>query len=219
MSTTKRTSWKGIPADERSARRRRQLLDAGYELLGTEGVAATGVRAVCRRAGLTSRYFYESFADVDELHAAVFDEASTAVVGELRAAIAAAPPDHPARARATVETALDAITRDPRRARILLVEAPGSEVLAARRRALLRAFATVAREQLAGLAQQPDPLLADAAADLLAAGLFDVLLAWSSGQLPHTREQLLVDATDLLIMNTVGVTELMRRRASAPRDG
>jgi AcrR family transcriptional regulator len=216
MSAMNPTSWKGIPADERSARRRRQLLDAGFELLGTEGLAAAGVRAVCRRAELTSRYFYESFADVDELHAAVFDETAAAVIDELRAAIDAAPPDHPARARATVETALDAITRDPRRARILLVEAHGSEILALRRRALLRAFAAIAREQLVGIAQQPGPLLADAAADLLAAGLFDVLLAWSAGQLAHTREQLVDDATDLLIVNTIGVTELMRRRTAAP---
>lgn len=216
MSDAHRTSWKGIPADERSVRRRRQLLDAGFELLGTEGIAAAGVRAVCRRAGLTSRYFYEAFADVDALHAAVFDETAAAVVEELRAAIEAAPPDHPARARATVETALDAITRDPRRARILLVEAHGSEVLAARRRALLRAFAIVAREQLVGIAERPDPLLADAAADLLAAGLFDVLLAWTAGQLAHTREQLVDDATDLLVLNTTGVTELMRRRAATP---
>jgi hypothetical protein len=115
-------------------------------------------------------------------------------------------------ARATVETALEAITGDPRRARILLVEAHGSEILATRRRALLRAFAALAREQLVGIAEQPDALLATVAADLLAAGLFDVLLAWSCGQLPHTREQLLDDATDLLIMNTVGVTDLMRRR-------
>ena len=41
--------------------------NAGLDLLGGESDPDDlTVRAICRRAGLTVRYFYESFADKDE---------------------------------------------------------------------------------------------------------------------------------------------------------
>ena len=46
----------------------------GVTLLGSEGGPALTVRAVCRAAGLTERYFYESFTDRDEFVRAVYDD-------------------------------------------------------------------------------------------------------------------------------------------------
>ena len=72
MAAVGRT-YGGVSAAERAASRRERLLDAGLELFGTHGFAATGVKDVCRQAGLTDRYFYESFRDSRELFLAVFD--------------------------------------------------------------------------------------------------------------------------------------------------
>src|SRR5579872_7202432 len=69
-----RRRWRGVEPDARQAARRQRLLDAAFELLGTEGLTATTVRGVCARAGLHTRYFYESFADVDALVVALFDQ-------------------------------------------------------------------------------------------------------------------------------------------------
>lgn len=65
-SGQRRGRWSGVPLQDRQALRRDELVSAGVALLGSEGGPALTVRAVCRAAGLTERYFYESFADRDE---------------------------------------------------------------------------------------------------------------------------------------------------------
>ena len=70
----RRGRWSGVPLQDRQALRRDELIAAGVELLGGEGGPALTVRAVCRAAGLTERYFYESFADRDEFVRAVYDD-------------------------------------------------------------------------------------------------------------------------------------------------
>ena len=58
-----------------------RLLDAAFELLGTEGWSATTVRAVCQAAQLNPRYFYESFDDLDGLVVAVYDRTVEELAG------------------------------------------------------------------------------------------------------------------------------------------
>ena len=60
------TRWAGVPLTDRRTERRALLVDAGFRLFGDEGDAGVSVRSVCRECGLNTRYFYESFADVDE---------------------------------------------------------------------------------------------------------------------------------------------------------
>src|SRR5688572_6780726 len=83
--------YRGQPAADRRAERREKLLAAGLELLGTEGHGGTTVRGVCREAGLTPRYFYESFEDLDALLLAVFDRIVAEASATVLEAIAAAP--------------------------------------------------------------------------------------------------------------------------------
>ena len=89
---TTRRAYGGVSAEERIAARRAKLLDAGLELFGTRGYGTTGVKDVCREAGLTDRYFYESFADSEALFLAVFDR----LTDELFEAVAAAVGSRPA---------------------------------------------------------------------------------------------------------------------------
>src|SRR5689334_2239927 len=129
-------TYSGVKHEDRQAARQAALMAAGLELLGTEGLAGTSVRAVCSRAGLTARYFYESFADLDALLVAVFDS----VVGEVAAAVlagvrSAQGGDARAHARAAIAAGVQLMTDDPRKARILFVEARASEALADRRAA------------------------------------------------------------------------------------
>lgn len=67
-------AYGGEGGDTRVARRRTALIDAGLDLLGAGDVGAVTVRGVCRRAGLTARYFYESFESVDQLVGVMYDE-------------------------------------------------------------------------------------------------------------------------------------------------
>ena len=108
-----RSRWAGVPAEERAAERRAQLIDAGFDLLGTEGDAGTTVRAVCQRARLNPRYFYESFADRDELLVAVYDHV-VAELGETVAAAVLEPRDDPeAATRAGIGTIVRYIADGP----------------------------------------------------------------------------------------------------------
>ena len=58
----------------RRAERRELLVDAAFELLGTDGWNGTTVRGVCQAAHLNPRYFYESFDGLESLLLAVFDD-------------------------------------------------------------------------------------------------------------------------------------------------
>src|SRR5438270_12648428 len=91
----------GIPADERRAERRERLLEAGLEILGTEGWQAATVRAICKQARLNPRYFYESFSGLDELLVAVFDTIVTDAVAAVVANLDNVPQTAEEQARAT----------------------------------------------------------------------------------------------------------------------
>ena len=62
----------GLAMEERVAARRARFIEAGIELFGTQGFRGATVRGVCAAAGLTDRYFYESFASLEALLAAVY---------------------------------------------------------------------------------------------------------------------------------------------------
>ena len=64
----------GVSSEERRARRRVQLLEAGLELFGTRGYSDSSIREVCLAASLNRRYFYESFRTREDLLRAVYDE-------------------------------------------------------------------------------------------------------------------------------------------------
>ena len=66
--------WRGQSPAQRSAVRRQQLLAAGLEVFGTCGWQQSTVRGICAAAGLSERYFYESFASRDELLLAVYED-------------------------------------------------------------------------------------------------------------------------------------------------
>jgi AcrR family transcriptional regulator len=68
---------------QRREERRQKLIDAGLELFGTRGVAATGIVDICAEAGLIKRYFYESFTSIDQLAAAVFEQVTGRLVEQV----------------------------------------------------------------------------------------------------------------------------------------
>jgi len=128
-----RTSrWSGLSQTERRAERRRRLVRAAFELFGEQGEAGVTVRSVCRHSELNTRYFYESFADTDELLEAAYD----VVVADLIAALYGAMenlPDDRARLAAGVRAVLEFSSEDARRGKILFTEARTNPVLSARR--------------------------------------------------------------------------------------
>ena len=140
MAAAGRT-YGGISASERVAARRAKLLDAGLELFGTRGFAASGVKDLCREAGVTDRYFYESFGDSRELFLAVFDRLTDELFGAVAAAVAQSGGDPESQLRDAIGTFVGQLADDPRKPRVLFAEAAaaGPEA-AAHMRATLRRF-------------------------------------------------------------------------------
>jgi AcrR family transcriptional regulator len=194
-STPVRT-YRGEAAHERRSRRRSRLLEAGLQLLGTEGWRATTVTAVCDRARLTPRYFYESFADRDALLVAIFD----GVIDEItREVLAAAPSDALETLRATVTAFVKVVTDDPRKGRAAFVEAFGSEALMRRRFERMRWFADQLADQTRAGRRvgRAEARRLHTASLIAAGGLIETMIVWLDGGLHSTADQVIDDYTRL----------------------
>jgi AcrR family transcriptional regulator len=188
-----------VPAADRRAERRIRLLDAGLDLLGTEGWAGTTVRGVCRRARLNPRYFYESFASLDDLAVAVYDRIVDRLGAEVQAAVLSAGAGRRARIRAAVDTIVVFVDDDPRRARVIYVEAQAHPALMRRRAAAGRLLVDwVARGARPGAAAPDDPV-ARLGAAVAVGGLNEALVAWLDGRIHVDRERFVDDTTILLL--------------------
>jgi len=118
-------AYRGISPEERRAQRRSQLIAAAVDVYGERGYRQATVKAVCSAAGLTERYFYESFENSEALLIACFNAVTYSVYQEISAAAQAAGRSRTARARAMLHTYFGALKREPRSARVFLVEIRG----------------------------------------------------------------------------------------------
>ncbi len=197
--STRAHRWVGVPGDERVRDRRARLVATALELFGTEGDAATSVRAVCRGADLNPRYFYESFSDRDELLGAVYDEVGTELAERLVEALTEAGDDPTARTRAGIETVLRSITEDARRARVLFTEGRANPILAARRGAALQALvdevAAAGRQQVGPDRAGTRPAV-DVAATMFGGAMEELARAWADGRLGSDLDAVVADAVD-----------------------
>jgi AcrR family transcriptional regulator len=201
MAEPRGRTWAGTTLADRQAARRETLLDAGLDLVGSGGSAALTVRSVCRRAGLTDRYFYESFADRDTLLVAVYDRVAEEAGNALIAAVAAAPDDLPRRARAAVDAFLQVIVDDPRKGRVLLLEPLTDPALGMRGVALSPMFTEIVRAELG---RRGSAAGAQLTATALIGALANLFIRWLDGSLDVSRRalrdycvRLLVNAGDL----------------------
>jgi len=132
--------WRGREPADRVAARRAQLVEAGLELMGTVGAHAVSMRGVCRQAGLTERYFYESFGHVDELLIEVLDLVVLQARDTLLAAVRAAPPQLGPLIRHGVRAFTDFVLADRRRGRVMFSESQATPALASRGAQLIAEF-------------------------------------------------------------------------------
>jgi AcrR family transcriptional regulator len=131
----------GATGEQRIAERRRKLIEAGMNLFGSPGSESVRVKDVVVEAGLTERYFYESFSDLEALFDAVLELAIETVESAVNAAVVEAPDDNISRISVVLRTTADTLASDPRMIRVIFVEALGKGGRAGSRRneLLLRA--------------------------------------------------------------------------------
>ena len=188
--------YAGLSADQRSSRRREQLLEAGLEVFAGRGWAAATVQDVYRAAGLSPRYFYELFDDRESLFLAVTADIAEQVQETVRGALSAADEDPELRARTVLQALAGLFAGDARLVRVAFVESLATERLRAQRRELLSEFSSLGARLMRPLSGAPTrgrPRRAlERSAVVLTGGLVEMLIAWADGSDPLPTE-LLVD--------------------------
>ncbi len=210
-------SWRGVPLTERRAERRELLLDSAYGLMGTDGWSGTTVRGVCQSARLNPRYFYESFDSLESLFIALFDRLVLEATHAAVEAVAAAGPDPAARAVAVIDASIRYVTADPKRARILFVEALGNEAVGRRRLDTLHATAAFLERSAWRQTGLADDRIGMVASHLVVGGLTELVVSWLDGRLDVTLDELVEDAAALMVAIGSGAVGAARaRRANQP---
>ena len=182
-------AYGGVALEERVATRRARFVEAGVELFGTQGFRGATVRGICAEAGLTDRYFYESFASMEALLAEVYRTLTRDFAARLTdESIRSEAWRGDAAAIERQATAAYALwfdtVRDPRFARIVLVEVLGvSPAIDALYEESARAMAELTIAPLA--ATQPTLKLSKARRELLGRALVGAALQvakmWMTG--------------------------------------
>ncbi len=203
MADTSRTRtpsrWNGLTTEERQRERRRLLVDAAFELLASEGSSGTTVRAVCAKARLNPRYFYESFPDLDALVVAVYDDVMRQLRRRLADAVDAAADDDAAM-RAAVEATVTFVDEDRRRGRVLYIEALGNEALNVHRvQTGAGIVELVQRDHSRRRRGGDDADIGRLGAAVLVGGFSELLVAWLDGRIGLSRQQLIDDATQVFL--------------------
>lgn len=190
-SGQRRGRWSGVPLQDRQALRRSELVSAGINLLGSSGGPSLTVRAVCRSAGLTERYFYESFSDRDEYVAAVYDDVCTAAMSTLTESESM---------RDAVERFVALMIDDPARGRVLLLAPEAEPVLARSGARWMPNFIELLQRSLT---QITDPATQAMVATGLIGALTALFTAYLDGRLGATREQFIDHCAELLLSRAV----------------
>lgn len=195
MTSVTRT-WAGTTLADRRAARRQQLVDAGIELLGGGDTSAVSVRAVCRTAKLTERYFYESFDDRDALLLAVYEHVAESARDALINALRDVPDASEAQARAAVTAFVELLIDDPRKGTVLLLAPLTEPALNQRGSELLPTFMALIHDQL-------PPGFDDIDRRLTASGLVGALtylfISYLDGSLDVPRDRLIAHAVRMLV--------------------
>ncbi len=213
-----RSRWTGLSPADRKAERRRLLVGAAFDLLGTQGWSATTVRAVVEWAQLNPRYFYESFKDLDELVVAVYDS----VVEEMGLVVSDAltsAGDEPAdQIRAAVGAIIDFVDADRRRGRVLYVEGIGNEALNHRRLQAGQAVVAFVEGYAADhRATGPGEQIGRVAGAVIVGGFSQLLIEWLQGRIKVSKATLAADAAELfLAIGRTGSSIADRRNARRP---
>ncbi len=119
---TARRRFGGKTGEERRSERRAQLIRAAVETYGEKGYRNATVKAVCEAAGLTERYFYESFPSSEDLLCACFHQVTSELLTSMRRAALEAGGPPMQQVRAGLLRYLNSLRDHPAGARVYLIE-------------------------------------------------------------------------------------------------
>lgn len=185
--------YRGVAAQTRRDQRREQLLQSCLDLVAESGVTTITADSISARAGLSKRYFYESFRDRDAILVAAID----GVFGPLGAALVDQLHAHTTtdeRIAHTASALVHTLTADPRAA-YLYTSASGNAALETRRRQIVDEFTPMLMREI--LDSDPEDPRALATTILMVAGTTELLDRWLRGTLAFTEGEFIEMLTAL----------------------
>ena len=199
--------YRGVEAADRVAERRRRILEAGLDILGSESdLSELTVRGICREAGVALRYFYESFTDKDDFVAAVFDWVIADLTATTQAAVSTAPLRE--RNRAGMANLVRTIADDPRVGRFL-VSSQANSVLVRKRDEAGAVLAMLYGQNVAEALGVEETERSKATAHFAVGGVVQVIGTWLAGDIDLGHDQLVDQLT--LILNELVNRDLYKR--------
>lgn len=181
-------SYRGVDADERLAQRRQRFIDAGVDLLGQTQPDELTVRAICTKAGLTARYFYESFTDKDAFTEAVFDAVATQLAMSTTAAVADLPAAE--QNRAGIVSIISTIADDPRIGRLLFSTELSNAVILRMRARREGLFVMLGNAHIRNALGVDGSSRLKATTTFVLGGMRQTISAWLSGHVTLAAEEL-----------------------------
>jgi AcrR family transcriptional regulator len=213
--------YRGVEAAQRLAARRGRLLAAGLDLLGAEerDIRELTVRGVCRRAGLASRYFYESFVDKDEFVSGVFDWVIAELATTTQAAVAAVPAHE--QTRTGMANIVRTIASDARIGRLLFSTQLANSVIVRKRAESTTLFAMLSGQHAGAALRMPANDRIKAGAHFAVGGVAQTISAWLAGDVRLQPDQLVDQLASLVDELTdpslYGLTETTATATAASR--
>ena len=186
-SGQRRGRWSGVPLQDRQTLRRDELIAAGVDVLGGADGGALTVRGVCRAAGLTERYFYESFGDRDDFVRAVYDHVCSTAMTALTSSTTP---------RDAVERFVALMVDDPVRGRVLLIAPEREPVLTKSGAEWMPSFIDLIQHKLTRIT---DSAVQAMVATGLVGALTALFTAYLNGRLEATREQFIDYCVEMLL--------------------
>lgn len=208
MSASAERMWNGVTTPDRRADRRRRLLDAGVDIMGTHGLRALTVRTVCRATRVSERHFYQEFTSKDEFALAIYDHVIDDAFTVLTDTAAAGVRDGAAALDVFVGAWIDFVAADPRRGRIIAVEAAHDRALAHRGRqvasTMMRIVLGRRKGTSDGFGDRGARADMEVTATVIVSGVWALLLAWLDDALEVTltREELVERVVALIARAT-----------------
>ena len=192
-------SYGGKTAAERTSERRARLVEATIGVLAEAGEGRATMTAICSGAGLTERYFYESFANLDEALVAAFDDVCDEILTMAARVVEGTPGTPEQRVHAVMQTFVDLVVAEPDKGKVAVIQPGANSPLRTRRNELIGVFADFVAREAAELYGE-DTWTGERARSfgvVYIAGFAELINAWLNGDIEETPAELVETASDL----------------------
>lgn len=218
----------GESAESRISARRQTLLDTAFHMAEESGWKGLSIHQLCQEAGLNKRYFYESFADLEELGAALIDDLAEQLITTGQAAVQSGMQqgfDTMLLARHVLRQVLGWLVDDPRRARLLFNMTSDNPRALQHRQEVIRKFAQTLSVFSIEYHQADEPhVIAKVGSALLIGGTIEIVVSWLDGQLDISLDELVEDVASFWVAVGNSAIDLTKARlekkaeAKGPKD-